>query len=195
VSWLDSTTTPRLAETLENNQRGTSLPGSPADGDEYIYVADATLGVVWHFKYRSASASSYKWEFVGGPPMSNEINNAAYPGASEVRAGSSPTYGNLTTTGPSVTLPLAGDYTFDFGAIGNQGGAGDGLMSFAIGAAAATDAESLFMNGAGYGSRTKFVTRNVPSASSAIVCKYRNTDTGATDYRGRWLKITPVRVI
>lgn len=175
--------------------RGTSLPSSPADGDEYFYVADATLGTIWHFKYRTASASTYKWEFVGGSPLTHEINNAAYPGTAEIRAGSNPTYGDVTTVGPTVTCPLAGDYNFILGMVGNQATPGDGLMSIAIGAAAAADSESMFINGTGYGVREKFIRRNVPSASSAIVCKYRNTSTGGTDYRGRWLIATPVRVI
>ena len=44
----------------------TSLPGSPIDGQIIYYNADATNGNVWHLRYRSASSSAYKWEFVGG---------------------------------------------------------------------------------------------------------------------------------
>lgn len=43
-----------------------SLPVSPADGQEIYYQADATNGVIWHLRYRAASASSFKWECVGG---------------------------------------------------------------------------------------------------------------------------------
>lgn len=171
----------------------TSLPAGPTDGQEVYYIADATNDVVWHLKARPGSSSIYKWIYVGGAPLTNEVNNAAYPGTQEVC--SSATYVDITTVGPQVTCPLAGDYNFIVGMVGNQASPGDGLMSIAIGAAAAVDAESMFINGTGYGVREKFIARNVPSAGSAIVCKYRRTSTGNTDYRGRWLIATPVRVI
>ncbi len=39
----------------------TSLPASPTNRMVVDYVADDTNGVVWRFRYRSASASSKKW--------------------------------------------------------------------------------------------------------------------------------------
>lgn len=47
----------------------TSLPASPADGQECFLLVDSTHGVVWHLRYRSSSASSFKWEKVGGAPF------------------------------------------------------------------------------------------------------------------------------
>jgi hypothetical protein len=82
----------------------TSLPGSPVDGQEIYYIADATNGVVWQFRYRSASPSTYKWEFVGGAPL------VAVGGGGST---SSTTY--QTTGTPSLTLTLAGDYEIDTG--------------------------------------------------------------------------------
>jgi hypothetical protein len=83
--------------------RGTTLPSSPVDGQDFYYVADDTNGVVWHFKYRSTSASSYKWEYVGGPPLFAKIDT------DETFTADS-TYHDPTTAGPSVTIPLAGDW-------------------------------------------------------------------------------------
>jgi hypothetical protein len=54
----------------------TALPLGIADGQECYYLASDTNGVVWHLKYRSGSASSYKWEYVGGPPLSVESAGA-----------------------------------------------------------------------------------------------------------------------
>jgi hypothetical protein len=51
----------------------TSLPSSPVDGQVIDYVADATNGVVWRFRYRSASASAYKWEFIGGGNLDSYV--------------------------------------------------------------------------------------------------------------------------
>jgi hypothetical protein len=47
-----------------------ALPTSPQDGDECYFqsAAMATDGVIWHLRYRAASAS-YKWEFLGGSPL------------------------------------------------------------------------------------------------------------------------------
>ncbi len=49
-------------------------PLNPVDGQEVYYIADATNGVVWRFRYRAASGSSYKWEFVGGSPLATNDN-------------------------------------------------------------------------------------------------------------------------
>src|SRR4030095_11342304 len=43
-----------------------ALPGSPFDGQEIYYLADATNSVIWHLRYRAGSSSAYKWEFIGG---------------------------------------------------------------------------------------------------------------------------------
>src|SRR2546430_2428558 len=45
---------------------GTSFRGAPSDGDEYVYVAEATNGVFWRFRYY---ATGGYWAFVGGPPL------------------------------------------------------------------------------------------------------------------------------
>lgn len=88
----------------------TALPVDPVDGDEIRYLADAAKGVVWPLKYRAGSPSAYKWEAFGALPLS-----------AQVAAEESTTLGNLTwqdlvTAGPSVTLPLAGDYWGQYGA-------------------------------------------------------------------------------
>lgn len=90
----------------------TSLPASPVDGDEIVYVADATNGLRWHFKYRSASASSYKWEFVGGASLRYENGGGSTWGG--WTACSSITY---VATGANITVPLAGDYDMSGSAI------------------------------------------------------------------------------
>lgn len=80
-------------------QRVLALPTSPVDGQEVYYVADSTNGVLWHLRYNAASASAYKWEFVGGAELFG------------VGSGANQT---LTTAGVntncSVAIPLAGTY-------------------------------------------------------------------------------------
>jgi hypothetical protein len=92
---------------------GTTPPGSPADGDIWMFPADATNGVIWQFRYRAASASSYKWEFVGGVPL------AVGPSGSMTIATATPTD---LTGGPTLTLPRAGDYVIDFGGVAQANG-------------------------------------------------------------------------
>lgn len=104
----------------------TSLPASPVDGDEIVYVADATYGMRWHFKYRSASSSSYKWEFIGGAPL-------RYDGGYGWTWGMWVACSSLShqATGVSLTVPLAGDYDMTGSAI-SYNAAGDSLHSIAL---------------------------------------------------------------
>jgi hypothetical protein len=97
--------------TPSSSMYGTSLPGSPVNGQEFYYVADATNGVVWHLRYNSASASSYKWEYLGGAPLKVERV-----------AGLSNTGINVWGTGlVDLTIPRNGDYeyTYNVGVISN----------------------------------------------------------------------------
>lgn len=106
VIWVDTDEAP----TFTPPAFVTSLPASPVDGQEVYYLADATTGVVWHLRYRAASSSSYKWEFVGGPPL----HSANFSGAHN----SSQNY--YIDSGISLTVPLAGEYLAE--QIGRIGG-------------------------------------------------------------------------
>ena len=65
----------------------------------------ATTGAVWHLRYRSASASAYKWEMVGGSAL--DITSTTSP--TNITA-TSPT---SLSTNPVVTLPNAGQYRLE----------------------------------------------------------------------------------
>lgn len=82
----------------------TVLPGAPVDGDEIYYLANDAAGLVWHLRYRAASASAYKWEFVGGSPLIDTIDTQ--------ESTLSLTYVELATL-HRVTVPLAGDYLIE----------------------------------------------------------------------------------
>jgi hypothetical protein len=47
---------------------------TPVDGDEAILQVDTATGVNWRFRYNAGSASTYKWEFQGGPPLEVRTN-------------------------------------------------------------------------------------------------------------------------
>ena len=84
----------------------TVLPSNPFDGQEVLYLADATNGVVWHLKYRKGSASAYKWEYVGGAPLVSQ----SLAGVTSASIATS-TWSAIASA-PSITVPLAGDYDF-----------------------------------------------------------------------------------
>lgn len=67
-----------------------------------IYL-DLGSGVKWHFVYNANSVSTYKWEFLGGPPLKAEVLTAEQIGSASVWA-------NLATDGPAISAPRAGDY-------------------------------------------------------------------------------------
>lgn len=83
----------------------TSLPTSPQDGQVIDYLADNTNGIVWRFRYRAASASAYKWEFVGGGKLRarnlGTVTITAAVGVFQQIMG--------------ITAPLAGEYSIGWG--------------------------------------------------------------------------------
>lgn len=78
-------------------------PANPTDGDIWIASAVDSNGTRWTFQYNAGSSSAYKWEFIGGAPMTAHYD---YPGG--VNLGTS-TF--VTLTGCTVTLPRNGDYS------------------------------------------------------------------------------------
>lgn len=169
----------------------TTLPTSPIDGTEVYYQADATNGVIWHLRYRAASASAYKWEFVGGGDLSASVVTDQ-----SLAAGSG--WQDLATVGPSITAPLAGDYAYAAridgyysldqkqSAFAVQVGSTTptNLDSFYLTAAAATSASTI----SGVGKVTSV------ASGAAIKLIYSRDSTGTGNFRWRFLSITPIRV-
>jgi hypothetical protein len=166
----------------------TALPSSPYDGQVIDYLADATNGVVWRLKYRAASASSYKWEYVGGPPLTAEVATQ--------QSTTSTSYADLSTVGPTVTAALAGDYMVTISASVQAASAQNAKMSYAIGASAAGDADSINSYGSASvveASDARTQLKTAIAASTALTAKYKVS--GGTGYfQYRYIAITPVRV-
>jgi len=88
---------------------GTSLPASPVNGQEYILVDSLTNPTYqWSFRYNAGSTSPYKWEFVGGAPVT------AYGGALQSTNSVYPSFIDLSTASPRFTVPRAGDYSCSY---------------------------------------------------------------------------------
>jgi hypothetical protein len=163
-----------------------SLPSSPADGTEIYYVADAANGVVWHLKYRALDASAYKWEFIGGGSLAASVD--ANDGTS------STVYVDQATPGPSITVPLAGDYDVEFG--GQMSGAAVGVYAYAAikrGGAATSDLDSIAYGG-GYASNNARVVRMTALAAATVLKMQLRVNASSGNIGLRYLQVRPVRV-
>lgn len=168
-----------------------SLPTGAIYGDTCQYVADSTNGIVWNLVYDGQG--SYPWKVLGGgPPLVAQVDT------DETRANAA--YGALATAGPSVTVPLAGDYDVEIGSQWYSANtAGGGLHSFDVGGTAASNNDACQGNqgGASNALQTDRVRRRKTgiTAGAALVSKYLSS--GVTD-TGHWLRRTmavyPVRV-
>lgn len=167
----------------------TSLPASPVDGQECYLLVDAAKGVTWHLVYRAAETSALKWYFVGGSPLYSEV-------ATEEQTASG-TYVALTTAGPSLTVPLAGDYIQELGMDSYNGGtAGTNFFAAQVNAVAINDVtDPVQQDFSATNRRTPaFYRRKVTyAANDALVGKYKATG-GTGVFRRRSLALLPVRV-
>lgn len=178
----------------------TSLPGSPADGQIVKFKHDSSLGGgAWLFQYRSDASGAYKWEFIGGRWLLDEVDASA-------TLASSGSYADLSgSSGPSVTAPLAGDYLVHFGADLSAPDAGTGAvavwMSFAVGGTGAVDADgvrasetissvSSLTDGA---SVSRVRQKAGLAAATTLTSKYK-TQAGTLTAQRRFIGIQPIRV-
>lgn len=83
-----------------------ALPSSPTDGQQVDFQTSAMagLGTRWRLVYRAASVSPYKWEFVGGSALTDQDTATVACAVG----------GYTVLPRPTVTVPLAGEYVFDW---------------------------------------------------------------------------------
>jgi len=169
---------------------GTSLPASPYDGQEYILVDSLTAPTYqWRFRYmNSIAADSYKWVYLGGDPMFNEVGTGGTEGTS------STTYAALTTAGPQLTPPRAGIYDVEIGCHFQP--STSCFMSYDIGATGAVDVDSVssVVNAGLIGGVARPRRKTLLAASTALVAKYRASTAANANFQHRWMRVTPVRV-
>lgn len=171
----------------------TSLPASPVDGQEVYYAADPANGVIWHLRYRAGATGSYKWEFLGGPPMTKIVATRESLGSSNG------VWLDPATVGPQLTIPLAGDYNIEFHvtmetpsliATANVGvaiGAGNPLIAYPIANGSGNNI-NLDMN-----VHTQYAGR---AANDQLRLRYMQSANNAAGYwfLNRYLYVTPIRV-
>ena len=158
------------------------------DGDEVYLEVDASNGVMWHLRY-VASEPTYKWRFLGGPPLLSEVT------ASETT--SSTTYAALATAGPSIALPRAGDYMVANGFNGTGSTANNAIyMSYDIGGTGASDNDAAISNSTGVIATPSVSRRRRKTGLTAVTltAKYRIAVSGPYGFQNRILTVRPVRL-
>lgn len=174
---------------------GTSLPGSPTDGQEYILVDSLTAPTyAWRFRYTASISDSYKWVFIGGAPVTSAINTEA--------ASSQTTLADLASTvGPDITCPRAGHYFLQWGFVARNGNTymsyaepcnGAGNTNITVGSLIA----GMNVTGGGTGNNAGATMSGVTQGRAAgdiIRIKYR-VDGNTSNFKYRWLTVVPIRV-
>jgi microcystin-dependent protein len=163
-----------------------ALPGAPIDGQECYYLADAAAGVVWRLRYRAASSSAYKWECIGGSPLTAQSTAAATVGNALAEA---------PDNVPRLIAPLAGDWILDYQAQCSHGVAGGyvGVQAFV---GAVPEASSYAVSStAGYsvtvsGSQVRFA--GITAGSAAGLRFTTSSGTGSVYWRA--ISLRPARV-
>jgi hypothetical protein len=151
-----------------------ALPGSPSNEDQIILTDSLAVPTYfWHLRFNSATG---KWHYLGGVPAQAEVTT------SENRTLA--TYGALTTPGPSIAVPVAGDYDV---AIGFRGENEATWMSYDIGASAAVDDDGI--NGGSHA----FRVRRKTLTAVTLTAKYKS-DGSARFFRDRKMILTPVKI-
>ncbi len=179
---------------LASNPTTTTLPTSPVDGQEVYYRVNRGDGTYayWHLRY---NASTTYWDFLGGPSMFAQVD--------ATQTTTSTTFTNLATVGPSLTVPLAGDYDVTIGArLYGTTNSMASQMGYSInggGVGYIIDSYS----GASYDGGATVATHEVRTvrqtgitANASFVAKYRVfPTTNVPGYFGyRTMQISPVRV-
>jgi hypothetical protein len=164
----------------------------PYDGMRVTLLVDSANGINWDLMFNAGSGSTYRWEVVGGRPLVSIID------ANENT--SSLTFTTLTTPGPSITVPRAGDYDVQIGFESITPAMG--IMSYDIGGTAASEADRAFRGNIGTASPDQgmpgiSVRRKTGlAASTALTAKYHTNGVsqGNATFDHRYMYVMPVRI-
>ncbi len=135
-------------------------------------------------KYRSASASAYKWETIGGPSILNESSVVYWVGPTQTAASTDSSgmgdpvtaQSGATVISPlqTLTLPLAGDYDITARGVvadtGSSGATDVGRFGYKVGATAASYASAATVpHASNHGGTGEFTRRNVGVAAATVL--------------------------
>jgi len=170
---------------------GTTLPASPADGQEAILVDSLTNpSYQWRFRYNASSTSAYKWEFIGGPDAYARNDNDE----TTATVGS---WVDLATIGPQIVVPRAGEYLAHATSDGYCSVAGVSSLAIALGLSGSVVATSFMTVPTSGVSNVMAIAayRFTCAASDAVRMRYYNaTASNTAHWQRRALTVQPVRV-
>ena len=188
----DNSGSNRVDVTVKNSiSRGTngSVPGSPANGDEF-YLQDATYPNVWHIKWNSSNS---RWEVVGGTPA--YVNAGAttidYSGGSGWRVGT------------SYSVPRAGLYQVQFGGViagsGNPDYSNSGNLGIAVNGAGSASGKQIVFQGTSYygqwnnaGSQTENYSVTVGQTIKMAYYAAGGSNNWSTSFQDMWFTVMPI---
>jgi hypothetical protein len=195
AKWIAASTLaagrPRAPRVVTSTMAG-GPPASPVDQDIWVATAVDANGTRWAFQYNAGSASTFKWEFIGGPPVRSLVDTDE----SSVTVGA---WFDLATVGPTVALARAGDYLTDFGAdlYNSTNANGLGVLGVAEGAVAPdTPVSNFFLGGINFdGMWTGRNRHNGIAAATTLRLRYWNSTAASTLHAvHRFLHVLPVRI-
>lgn len=168
-----------------------ALPLAAAHGQE-MYLQTAAMavdGVMWHFRFNSTSASPYKWEFLGGSPLT-----AAATDGLQTTVSTTP-----VEIGQRVGIqpPMTGDYMVHHGCgqMDNTGAGYAGARTALNTGGPSHDNVLVVWGNSGAGVAPGSMRKRfnaIPSTS--VVIQVFNATAGTARFNTRWLELTPVRV-
>lgn len=162
---------------------GTTLPQTPSNGQFFSLALGS--GVVWNLRYNATSASAYKWEFIGGPPLVHSV------AASEATTNNF--YSDLTTDGPTLTIPFKGEYLVNLTARVQTSITDRCFVGLYVNGALSTET-SIDLTGTWFGALQLASFQTISSANQVVKMRYKNVNGGTSTYSNRLLFITPVRI-
>jgi hypothetical protein len=168
-------------------------PAAPATNDIWIATDVDANGTCWMFRYNSAEAT-YKWEFIGGPPVMVHDFTAAVLNAMT----------QVGVTGfyyPSaITVARGGDYAVSGMVVVDPNGVAANVVT-----AAFVDTGLVTSSGAEVtttATATNDETNTLPpiSCPGVVAAKKiglctQSASVGTTKHLKTWLAVTPVRII
>jgi hypothetical protein len=161
-------------------------PASPNDGDIWIATTVDANGTRWAFQFNAASASGFKWEFIGGPPVVSFV-----PGQETT---ASTTYVELTTP-QRFTAVRPGDYIFKVGAQGFSTVSSTIQMTVYDITANASLSNDQFVTSAGTWVSLGYIERLQGSLTVGHVYGLKFlTSAGSTNFAERTFAVSPVRI-
>lgn len=153
----------------------TALPGSPFDG-QLILFTDSTSAptYMWQLRYNANSASSSKWEFLGGSNFRSAEADISFANITSY---------TMTNSPAAILAPLAGDYDVIISGTSQRASGNESFWSYNVNGAGAADAiASRTGTASGSFGALWFYQRQTLAVSDSVRIAYRASNTGTNHF-------------